>query len=91
MEWPASLSTYRPLGRNKFFRGGPNILVPGGTNLRGVQIKRDSYACTGNGALSTRCSARTIKYLKYNSDGPKVSYYSSVIIVKNRDTTPRPV
>jgi len=33
-------------GRNKFFRaGGPNIsekLVPGGTNFRGVQIKRDN-------------------------------------------------
>jgi len=31
-------------GGNKFFRGGPNIsekLVPGGTNFRGVQIKRD--------------------------------------------------
>ena len=29
---------------NKFFRVGPNILekfVPGGTNFRGVQIKRD--------------------------------------------------
>ena len=31
-------------GGNKFFRGGPIIsekLVPGGTNFRGVQIKRD--------------------------------------------------
>ena len=31
--------------RNKFFRVGPNIseeFVPGGTNFRGVQIKRDS-------------------------------------------------
>ena len=31
-------------GGNKFFRGDPNIsekLVPGGTNFRGVQIKRD--------------------------------------------------
>ena len=30
--------------RNKFFRVGPNIsekFVPGGTNFRGVQIKRD--------------------------------------------------
>ena len=31
--------------RNKFFRVGPNIsekFVPGGTNFRGVQIKRDT-------------------------------------------------
>ena len=31
-------------GGNKFFQGGPIIsekLVPGGTNFRGVQIKRD--------------------------------------------------
>ena len=45
MEWPASISACRPLGRNKFFRGGPNIsekFIPGGTNLRGVQIKRDT-------------------------------------------------
>ena len=30
--------------RNKYFRVGPNIseeFVPGGTNFRGVQIKRD--------------------------------------------------
>ena len=50
MEWPASISTCRPLGRNKCFRGGPNIsekLVPGGTNLRGVQIKRDTNKPTG--------------------------------------------
>ena len=33
--------------RNKFFRVGPNIseeFVPGGTNFRGVQIKRDRYS-----------------------------------------------
>ena len=32
--------------RNKFFRVGPNIsekFVLGGTNFRGVQIKRDRY------------------------------------------------
>ena len=54
-------------------------------------LRNEGYACTGNGALSTSCSARTIKYLKYNSDRPKVSCYSSVLIVKNRDATPRPV
>ena len=36
--------------RNKFFRVGPNIseeFIPGGTNLRGVQIKRDGpQPCT---------------------------------------------
>ena len=51
---PADLAC-RPLGRNKFFRGDPNIsekFVPGGTNLRGVQIKRDSYTnSTNQGAV----------------------------------------
>ena len=35
--------------RNKFFRVGPNIsekFVPGGTNFRGVQIKRDKHIHT---------------------------------------------
>ena len=34
---------------NKFFRVGPNIsekCVPGGTNFRGVKIKRDSSTCS---------------------------------------------
>ena len=37
VEWPASISC-RPLGRNKFFRGGPSIsekFVPGQTNFEG--------------------------------------------------------
>ena len=46
MEWSASISKLSYAGSYKFFRGGgPNIsekFVPGGTNLRGFQIKRDS-------------------------------------------------
>ena len=49
MEWPASISKLSHagpwVGTNFSGRGGgPNIsekFVPGGTNLRGVQIKRD--------------------------------------------------
>ena len=42
-------------GGNKFFRGGPiisEILVPGGTNFRGVQIKSDCSCHVGD--LSNR-------------------------------------
>ena len=55
--------------RNKFFRVGPNIsekFVPGGTNFRGVQIKRDSplqatksWAGPGNEAIFDLLMSKT--------------------------------
>ena len=56
--------------------------------------RNEGYAYTRNTALTTSCIILEVSLNYYNSDGPKVSWYSSVIIVKNRDTqctTPRPV
>ena len=44
-----------------------------------------------NTASSTSCSARILGMCLFNSDGPKLSCYSLVIIVKNTDATTTPV
>ena len=54
--------------RNKFFRVGPNIsekFVPGGTNFRGVQIKRDRLSAdkrTGSESRHHWCTTQRAEW-----------------------------
>ena len=63
MEWPASLSKLShadPWVGTNFSGGGPNSsekFVPGGTNLRGVQTKRDIYMGKPVTMMAPHCNA----------------------------------
>ena len=59
----ALISLHGPAGPwwNKFFRVGPKY-VPGGTNFRGVQIKRDTpMACTQHGDCMLNLNTRWLQ------------------------------